>query len=197
MQAQTTCGAPNRRAVKGSCFKDHRCGLIRNLRLKPPHNACKPCWFLCICNDKLISRGNMGGIIERMQAFPLVCAACNERMTCNSIVIIGMQRLPKLQHNKVRYVNNIVDGANARPLQALYHPRRRRRHLYTAQKTCRKPTTELRRFNTNSYVICSALPFLRYFYHGDTHRLPGQYCNLTCNPKNTETVSAVCRQLKF
>ena len=59
-------------------------------------------------------------------------------MSRKRIIVVRMQRLPLLQHDKIRHIDNIIDAANIRTAQRILQPFRRRRNFHIAQKSRRK-----------------------------------------------------------
>ena len=60
-----------------------------------------------------------------------------------ALAVEGVQGLPRLQHHKIGYVNDVVDRANAGLLQALLQPGGRGGHLQTIQGRDTEKTTSL------------------------------------------------------
>ena len=85
--------------------------------------------MLAVRDDEFLSLGDARAVVERVEVLPRLGATRRERMPRDLIVIIGMHRLAELEHDEVRHIDDVVDGADAGPLEALLHPLRRRRDL--------------------------------------------------------------------
>ena len=128
----------NRRAVEGCRLKDDRARPLCDLRLEAAHNAREPRGFLAVGNDKLIPNSSTARIIQCVQVLTRMCTTCGETMPRNGVIVVCVERLSKFEHDEVRHIDHIVDGANPRPTQTICHPRGRRCNLYIAQYTCGK-----------------------------------------------------------
>ena len=129
VQAAGARRAADARPIEGRRLEDDRRRLLRDLALEPAHDAGKARGMLAVRDDEFLSLGDARAVVERVEVLPRLGATRRERMPRDLIVIIGMHRLPELEHDEVRHIDDVIDGADAGPLEALLHPLRRRRDL--------------------------------------------------------------------
>ena len=133
-----------------------------------------------------------------MQILPRTRTACREAVSCDSVVVIGMERLPQFEHDKVRHVDHIVDRADTCTAQTLHHPRRRGRNLHIAQNARGESAAEILCLYADVNEIGGALG--RRLLHLDRREaqlLARQRRNLTRDANDAEAVRAVRRQLEL
>ena len=198
VQANAACCAANRRAVEGCRFENDRGRPLRDLGLKPPHDARKPCGLFAVGNDKLIPNGDTARIVQCVQVLPCTRTACREAVSCDSVVVIGMERLPQFEHDEVRHIDHVVDRTDARAMQTLHHPCGRRRNLHIAQHTRREAAAELIRLDADVHELGGTLGCRLLHCDGWKAQLLARQCrNLTRNANDAEAVRTVRRQLEL
>ena len=129
MQAAGARRAADARAVERSGFEHDRRRLLRDLGLEAAHDARKAGRMLSIGDDELRALREARAVVERVEVLALLREAGRQRMARDLIVVVGVHRLAELDHDEVRHVDDIVDGADAGALEALLHPLRRRANL--------------------------------------------------------------------
>ena len=186
------------RPVKGRRLKDDRGRPLRDLGLKTAHDPRKTCGLLAVGNDKFVPDGNALRVIERVQVLPCMCAACREAVPRHRIIVIGMERLPQFEHDEVRHVHHVVDGADARSMQTIDDPRRRRRDLHIAQDARREAPAKLLCLNADVHELGGTLPRRLLDLNRRKAQLLARQCrNFTRNADDTETVRTVRRQFEL
>ena len=114
-------------------------------------------------------------------------------MAGDAIVVEGVQRLPQLEHDVVRDVDDVVDRPLAERDQALLHPLGRRRDLDALDDGRQVAAAEIRRFDLDrcTSLDCRTTRFVveRWFAHG----LAGQRCNFTGDTEDGQPVGTVRR----
>ena len=133
-----------------------------------------------------------------MELLPCVCTPRRQRMSCDTVVVVRVEGLSQLQHDKVRHVDDIVDRADARTAQTIHHPCGRGCDLHIAQDTRGETAAQLLVVDVNGDEIRSA--YARRFLHLNRRhtQLPAsQRGDFPCNADHTEAVRTVGRQLKL
>ena len=133
-----------------------------------------------------------------MQIFTSYCLTSSKGMPCYLIIIIGMHWLSKLNHYKVGYVYNIIDGADTSTLKALLHPFRRWPNLYILKNSCRKTAAKLWCINANPDKISSlGIIILVNLDFRPLWLISSKNSHLTNKTEYAEAVCAICCQLKL
>ena len=195
-QAKSTGGTADRRTVEGSSLEDDILRCVGNLGQEAAHNAAQTGSLLRIANRNH-SRGQLTLLaVEGNKLFALFSTAHDERMAGNLISIISMHRLAQLQHNIVRYVDYVADGAHAAGTQTTLHPFGRRSNFDILQHAGSKTAAQLRRSNLYVHIIaCLALSSLLNVHSRHFQRTAGDSADFTSQTDNAEAVSTVAGQV--
>ena len=103
----------------------------------------------------------------------------------------GVQRLAVLEHDVVRHVDDVVDGALARQLQAAAHPLWRGADLDAAQHGCRVAHAQLGVLHHDGDRVGDVLVALVILSQRLGHGVLGERGDLVRDAKDRQTVAAV------
>ena len=198
VQAAGARRAADARPVERRSFEHDGCRLLRDLCLKAAHDAGKTCRMLGIGNDELRPLGEARAVVERVEILARFCETGRQRVARDLIVVVGVHRLAELDHDEVRHIDDIVNGADASTLEALLHPLRRRTDLDVLDDARAEAVAEVARLDADRDHVCSLGCII--LLAGDDRPfwlVARQHGNLAHKADDTEAVAAVCRELEL
>ena len=198
VQAAGARRAADARAVERSGF-EHDCRrLLRDLGLEAAHDAREAGRMLGIGDDELRALREARAVVERVEVLALFGEAGRQRVARDLIVVVGVHRLAKLDHDEVRHVDDVVDGADAGTLEALLHPLRRRADLDVLDDARAEAVAEVARLDADGDHVGSLGRIVLVAGDGRPLRLVArQHRDLAHEADDAEAVAAVCRELEL
>ena len=110
-------------------FEQNRVRRLRDLAVPPAHDARDCHRAIAVADHEHVRVEIAVDPVEGGQAFAGASAAGADLGAAYEVVVEGVEGLARLQHHVVGDVNDVVDGAHARPHEALLHPGGRGAHL--------------------------------------------------------------------
>ena len=198
MEAAGTRRAADARAIERSGLEDDRRRLVRDFRFKAAHDARESGRMLGIGDDELVALRDARRIVERMEVLACGRTARRQLVARDFIIIIGMHRLAELEHDEIRDIDDIVDGADAGTFEALLHPGRRRADLDVLDDTRTEAVAEVIGLDTDFYEVGGFCCII--FLAGNRRpfrSVARQHGDFAHEAEHAEAVAAVRRKLEF
>ena len=130
--------------------------------------------------------------VKGREDLAILSASYDDLSAVNRVIVIGMHRLAVLHHDKVRDVDQVVDGADAEVGQTALHPAGRRADLHIGDNRSNIPRAQILCLNVNGDEILRVL--VKSMLHSNLwhdKRLSESHGRLSCNTEHAVAVNTV------
>src|SRR6266404_4942661 len=130
-------------------------GVGADLGIGAAHDAGERDRSSTVGNDQIVREELARDAVERDERLAATSASDDDPPVGDPRQVERVERLPPLQHDVVRHVDDVADRPHADHREADLHPRGRRRDTHAANDACRVPWTEVRRVDVDAHGGCS------------------------------------------
>src|ERR1700689_5294381 len=88
--------------------------------------------------------------VERADLFPAARRSHHDAMIANLVVVVGVRRLPQLEHDVVRRIDHVADARYSAGFEPVAQPRWRRSDLHAANHARGEAPTQSGRLNLDA-----------------------------------------------